>query len=139
MFIKLVDKLSRNIKFKIIPFLFLLILITPANSDPIIENEVDDLNLVISQFVGGSPNALFIMDVSGSMGRNFGGSQVGNWTLPNDEGVLIECEQSFCGTSCNSFDERVGASHCAENAANVSECGSKNLQCRCCGWYMYYC
>jgi len=129
MFIKLVDKLSRNIKFKIIPFLFLLILITPANSDPIIENEVDDLNLVISQFVGGSPNALFIMDVSGSMGRNFGGSQVGDWTLEQDGGVLVECEQSFCGgvgaEFCDSFDERVEASHCAENAANVSECGSK--------------
>lgn len=127
MFIKIIRKLSGNIKFKIIPFLFLLVLITPANSDPITENQVDDLNLVISQFVGGAPNALFIMDVSGSMGRNYGGSQVGNWTLDEDGGTLFSCENSFCnGTNnCTNFTQRAFAAHCSENASNVSTCGSK--------------
>lgn len=118
---KVVAKLSK-IKLIVIPFLALLIL--NAHGEPIIENEVEDLNLIISQFVGGEPNALFIMDLSGSMGRNFGGSQVGNWTGSEEiEGVVQQCERDFCDGDCDTDQERTFASHCAENVANVTVCG----------------
>ncbi|GBD38922.1 Type IV pilus biogenesis factor PilY1 [bacterium HR37] len=96
-----------------------LALVTGAQSDPITKNEVEDLNILISQFVGGQPNVLTILDLSGSMGRNWGGTQVGNWDVKS---TINDCEDAF-GSS--SDDRRARSAHCAENTANTSECGSK--------------
>lgn len=115
-------------KFKFLLISFLAFLMLNAHGEPVTENEVEDINLVISQFVGGAPNALFIMDVSGSMGRNFGGTQVGNWTGSEEtEGVIQQCERDFCNNgNCNNDQDRTEASHCAENTANLTVCGSKH-------------
>ncbi len=104
----------------------LLLFVTGANGEPIKKNEVEDLNVIISQIVGGEPNILFIMDLSGSMIRSFGGSQVGNWDDNVEGGALNICEALHCGSSCDNFVERSLAAHCAENITNVSVCGSKN-------------
>ncbi len=122
-------KVHRNIHrfgfYKALNFclILLLLIVYGAQAEPIKKNEVEDLNVIISQIVGGQPNALFIMDLSGSMARAFGGTQIGNWDI--DEGTLTECENLHCGSSCNNFTERVFAAHCAENVSNVSVCGSK--------------
>ena len=121
MFTRNISKFIKNSKNKFFLFLILPLLVISAHGDPIIENQIDDLNLVISQFVGGQPNALFVMDVSGSMGRNFGGSQVGNWTGDTMDGTLNKCEEDFGLTT---DQDRAEASHCAENVANLSVCGS---------------
>ena len=105
--------------------ILLLLFVSGAKSDPIVKNEVEDLNVIISQVVGGEPNVLFIMDLSGSMERAFGGSQVGNWDNSADGGTLIDCEAFNCSGSCNDFIKRSIAAHCAENVAGVSMCGSK--------------
>lgn len=102
-----------------------LLLVTGARSEPIEKNEVEDLNVIISQIVGGDPNVLFITDLSGSMIRNYGGSQIGNWDMDNDGGALEICEALHCGNNCDNFVERSLAAHCAENITNVSVCGSK--------------
>lgn len=110
---------------KIFSLILMLLFVTGANGEPITKNEVEDLNVIISQVVGGEPNILFIMDLSGSMIRAFGGSQVGNWDNSSDGGTLLDCESIHCGSSCNTFAERAVAAHCAENISNVSVCGSK--------------
>ncbi|MEQ9619197.1 MAG: PilC/PilY family type IV pilus protein [Deltaproteobacteria bacterium] len=113
-------------RIKIFCLLLLLLFVTGAKGEPIKKNEVEDLNVIISQIVGGQPNVLFITDLSGSMIRSFGNSQLGNWDGSNDNGTLDVCEALHCGSSCGSFVERAVAAHCAENIANVSVCGAKN-------------
>ncbi len=131
MFTKMLSKVLIPCSVKILVITLMMLFITSARSDVITKNEVEDLNLIISQFVEGQPNVLFIMDVSGSMGRSFGGSQIGKWTLTDSRGTLTDCERAFC----DSFDEdcpappsenqdRLEASHCAENTANLTVCGS---------------
>jgi len=112
-----------------------LLLVTEVHGGPITENEVEDLNILISEFVGGQPNILTILDLSSSMGVNFGGTEVGNWdgssTTPSS--TVVDCERVFCvdsngNVNCDTFVERILASHCAENAANTSVCGSQNCR-----------
>ncbi len=104
----------------------LLLFVTGAQGEPIKNNEVEDLNIVISQIVGGEPNILIITDLSGSMIRAYGGSQVGNWDDDAENGNLNVCQQLHCGSSCDDFVERSLAAHCAENLSNVSVCGAKH-------------
>ncbi len=125
-FIAKVKKEFTPQRIAIFSFIFSLLLVTGAWGDPITKNEVEDLNIVISQIVGGQPDVLLITDLSGSMIRAFGGSQIGNWDLTNnDDGALDICEQIHCGNSCDDFVERSLAAHCAENITNSSVCGAK--------------
>ena len=102
-----------------------LLFVTGALADPITKNDVEDLKVIISQFVGGQPNVLFITDLSGSMVRAFGGTQIGSWDDDADGGALNICEELHCGNSCDDLVERSLAAHCAENITNESVCGSK--------------
>lgn len=113
-------------KVRVLSVTLLLLLVNGAQGEPIKHNEVEDLNIIISQIVGGEPNVLFITDLSGSMIRAYGGEQIGNWDGNVDGGNLVICEQLHCGNSCDDFVERSLATHCAENISNVSVCGSKH-------------
>src|SRR3990172_2890770 len=115
----------------IFSLILLLLFVTGAQGDPIKKNEIEDLNIVISQIVGGEPNVLLITDYSGSMLRGWGGGQVGNWDEEDDSGVIEDFQELF---NCNSFSTTSNAysqctrsaAHCMENIANLSVCGSKN-------------
>lgn len=109
----------------IFSFIFSLLLVTGAWGDPITKNEVEDLNVIISQVVGGEPDVLFITDLSGSMIRAFGGSQVGSWDDDIDGGALNICEDVQCNGNCNNFVKRSLAAYCAENITDLADCGSK--------------
>jgi Tfp pilus tip-associated adhesin PilY1 len=112
-------------KLKVFLVLITLLFVTSVHGDPIIKNQVEDLSILVSQFVGGQPNVLTILDLSGSMGRNWGGTQIGNWdsVSSNPASTLLDCEAAF-GTG--SDNNRARAAHCAENTANTSVCGSVN-------------
>ncbi|MGH7891751.1 MAG: hypothetical protein ACREN0_05725, partial [Thermodesulfobacteriota bacterium] len=107
----------------IFSLILLLLFVTGAQGDPIKKNEIEDLNIVISQIVGGEPNVLIITDYSGSMLRSWGGGQVGNWDEEDNNGVIEDCEE-LIGTGDG--DARRSAAHCMENISNLSVCGSKN-------------
>jgi len=107
-------------KLKIIIALIFLTCVTGAHGDPIIRNDVEDLDILISQFVGGQPNVLTILDLSGSMGRNHGGAQVGNW---DNSDVFFRCEAD-AGTG--TVNGRILSSHCAEEVAGTAVCGTAN-------------
>lgn len=109
----------------ILSFILTLLVATGAWGDPITKNEIEDLKIVISQIVGGEPNVLFITDLSGSMVRAFGGSQVGSWDDDVDGGARNICEDVQCGGNCDNFVKRSLAAHCAENITDLSDCGSK--------------
>ncbi len=119
MFIKLNNFRKRTYKFKLVIALLVLTFVTGAHGDPIIQNEVEDLKIISSQFVGGQPNVLTILDLSGSMGRNHGGTQVGNW---DNSDAFFRCEDTGTGTAT----QRTLASHCAENMAGTTVCGTAN-------------
>src|SRR3990167_10775245 len=78
---------------KILGLFLLLLFVTGAQGEPIKKNEIEDLNIIISQIVGGEPNVLLIADYSGSMLRSWGGGQVGNWDEEDDNGVIEDCEE----------------------------------------------
>src|SRR5574341_1263179 len=80
---------GRIYKFKIALLLFSVILVTGAHSDPIIKNELEDINILISTVIGGQPNVLIIYDNSLSMGDNFGLNELGNWDA---DSVITRCE-----------------------------------------------
>jgi Tfp pilus tip-associated adhesin PilY1 len=105
-------------RFKIVLVLVVLTFVSGAHGDPIIQNKVEDLKVISSQFVGDQPNVLTILDLSGSMSRNQAKAQLGNW----DDSTVQDCARTF-GT--NSDDNRARTAHCAENVANTSVCGSK--------------
>jgi len=96
---------------KILPLFLALILVTGAHGAPIVKNQSEDLDVIISQIIGSSPNVVTILDLSGSMGRNFGGEQIGDW-----DGRDV-------------FDQCGGANwreaFCAENIANLTICSSR--------------
>ena len=100
-----------------------LLFVPGAYGDPIIKNELEDLNILISQIIGGQANVLAILDLSQSMGTNYGGKGVGNW---DSSPTITDCEAAFCTDigNCSTITQRIFASHCAENTANTSECGS---------------
>ncbi|MGH7792663.1 MAG: hypothetical protein ACREOB_10160, partial [Thermodesulfobacteriota bacterium] len=134
MFTKFTFLKNKIHKFRILFALIVLTFVTGAHSEPIIENEVEDLDIIISQFVGGQPNVLTILDLSGSMGRNFGGTEIGNW---DDSDAFFRC-QDVCDSNKNSNciggddtdsafqNQRTLASHCAENMAGTAVCGTIN-------------
>src|SRR3990172_2044108 len=100
------------------------LLVTGAHSDPIIKNELEDLNILISTVIGGQPNVLIIYDNSLSMGDNFGLDQLGNWdqaltSTPSDnDSIVIMCE-SFQNVNTN-----YAKAHCIGNASGTNPCGS---------------
>ena len=108
---------------KALSLVLLLSLVTGAQGEPVTKNEIEDLNIVISQIVGGEPNVLIITDYSGSMLRGWAGTQVGNWDEDTDGGVIDDCEELY---STGSTEGRRLAAHCMENVAGVSVCGSRN-------------
>ncbi len=108
---------------KLLMTLTIVFIVTGANSqefsEPVIENEVEDKNITGADVEGAAPNLAFILDLSGSMGRNFGGTQVGNW----------DSDTSFarCGDQTpDNTDERIDLGFCAENIANLTVCASQN-------------
>ncbi len=90
-----------------------LLFATGARADPIIKNELEDLNILISQFVGGDPNTLIILDLSGSMGLDYGQNQLANW---DQETSVQVCEAHR--------SDRIVLAQCAEKAAGTSVCSS---------------
>lgn len=120
MFIKPGFLKERIYKLKIALVFAALLFVTGAHGNPIIQNQVEDQNILISQFVGGQPDVLMILDLSGSMALNYGGTEIGNWDNTN---VISTCENFFLdGTS----DQYIKSSHCIENAAGTDVCGFQN-------------
>src|SRR5579885_3549169 len=115
-----VRNLKGLIRYSFAPLAMVLLLINGAHGSPIIKNQVEDQNILISQFVGGQPDVLMILDLSGSMALNFGGSEIGNWDNTN---VITTCEGFFLD---NSSDQYIKSSHCIENAAGTDVCGFQN-------------
>jgi Tfp pilus tip-associated adhesin PilY1 len=129
MFISLRFFKRKIYKLKIALVLIAILFVTGAYGNPIIQNDVEDLNIVISQFTGGQPNILTILDLSNFMGINYGNEGAGNW---DNTPTIPSCEVQYCGGVGNcdnnnvTDDKRAEASHCAENTANTSVCGSIN-------------
>ncbi len=111
---------GKSYKLKIVLVLFVLLVVAGAHGTPIIRNQVEDSNIVISQVVGGQPDVLVILDLSGSMEINSGGASIGQW---NPSTVINSCEFYF-GTGTG--DPNMQSSHCIENVAGTDVCGSKN-------------
>src|SRR3989337_485171 len=86
-----------------------------AHSDPIIKNELEDLNILISTVIGGQPNVLIIYDNSLSMGDNFGLDQLGNW---DTDSVITRCEVF------QNVNTDYARAHCIGNASGTNPCGS---------------
>jgi len=92
-----------------------LLFVTGAHGDPIIKNELEDLNILISTVIGGQPNVLIIYDNSLSMGDNFGLDQVGNW---DTDSVITRCEVF------QNVNTDYARAHCIGNASGTNPCGS---------------
>src|SRR3990172_13201302 len=92
-----------------------VLFVTGANGDPIIKNELEDLNILISTVIGGQPNVLIIYDNSLSMGDNFGLDQVGNW---DTDSVITRCEVF------QNVNTDYARAHCIGNASGTNPCGS---------------
>jgi hypothetical protein len=114
---------KKNLKSKIILICTVFILcfsgghflIDDSLSDPIIHNDVEDINLLITEFIGTDPNVLFVMDGSLSMADNFAGTQTGNW---DGDSVIRTCNLF---QNVNTNFARV---HCQGNASGTNPCGS---------------
>ena len=117
---KFLESKAVGVRAKVFGLALLFLFVTGAKADPIRKNEVEDLNVIISQVVGGEPNVLIIADYSGSMVRNWGESQLGNW---DTSGTIADCEELY---STSSSEGRRMAAHCSENVAGVSVCGSRH-------------
>jgi len=115
-------------KYKIAPKSIIFILFVTAAfclfnsrmsfSSEIIKNNIEDLDIII--FDADKVNVLTLLDLSASMQTDFGGVGSGEW----DGSDIIEACESFAGGT-NTFDKRSFASHCAENVAGTSVCGSQ--------------
>src|SRR3989337_439504 len=92
-----------------------LLFVTGAHGDPIIKNELEDLNILIPTVIGGQPNVLIIYDNSLSMGDNFGLDQVGNW---DTDSVITRCEVF------QNVNTDYARAHCIGNASGTNPCGS---------------
>ncbi|MGH7799750.1 MAG: pilus assembly protein [Thermodesulfobacteriota bacterium] len=92
-----------------------LLFVTGAYGDPIIKNELEDLNILISQVIGGAPDVLIVYDNSLSMGDNFGLSQLGIW---HTDAVITRCE------SYQNVNTNYAKAHCIGNASGTTPCGS---------------
>jgi len=115
---------SANKKYlKLLLTLAMVLIVTGANSqeftDPVIENEVEDKNITGADVEGAAPNVVTIVDLSGSMGRNFGGSQIGNW---DSDTTFARCGDQ----TPDNTNERIDLGFCAENIANLTVCSSQN-------------
>ena len=104
-----------NFKLLIKPIIAILLfsIVTVGHSDPVTENMSEDPEVVFSE-VDADPNVLMILDLSGSMGRNFGGEQIGNW---DDDIITAECD---------STPDSPRDVFCAENQANLSVCAMQH-------------
>ncbi len=119
---------KRQIFTRITIFTLLLafMLVSGAQGRDIIKNQVEDIDILISQVFGGEPNVLMIYDSSLLMGVNFAGNQTGNWddvdvtTTCNDPNIQFVCaQQGATSTDCQS-----AIAHCTGNAAGLNPCGS---------------
>jgi len=90
-------------------------LINDSLSDPIINNDVEDFDLIITDFIVSNPNVLFVLDGSLSMADNFTGDQVANW---DRDGVISTCNLF---QNVNTIYART---HCMGNASGTNPCGS---------------
>lgn len=106
---------GRSYRIRLVVFLVALLFVTGARGDEIIENQVEDINILIPQIIGGEPNVFIIWDNSLSMADNFGGSQVGNW----DSDDVIESCETFQNVNTN-----YAKAHCIGNASGTNPCGS---------------
>ncbi len=95
--------------------------VASAHGDPIIKNELEDLNILISTVIGGQPNVLIIYDNSLSMGDNFGLDQVGNW---DTDSVITRCEVYQNIKDTMGKNEKYAMAHCIGNASGTNPCGS---------------
>ncbi|NIU87516.1 MAG: hypothetical protein GWN56_09600, partial [Nitrosopumilaceae archaeon] len=118
------DKLKNGFRIvQISFFVFLLISIIGdirTYSSEIIQNDIEDIDILSSTAVSGKANVLTLLDLSASMQTEFGGVGTGEW----DGSDIIEACESFAGGT-DTFDKRSIASHCAENVAGTSICGSQ--------------
>jgi len=89
-------------------------------STEIIKNNIEDVDILSSDAVSGKANVLTLLDLSASMQTDFGGVGSGEWDGSN----IIDACESFAGGT-DTFDKRSFASHCAENVAGTSVCGSQ--------------
>jgi len=103
-----------------------LLFVNGAHGDPIIKNELEDINILISSVIGGQPNVLLIYDNSLSMGDNFGLSQLGNWDDVDSVTATCESFQSIEAVVPTPPPEVVSAAkaHCIGNASGTTPCGS---------------
>ncbi len=121
-------------------FIFLILLSsysTVSHSVNITRNEVEDPRLTGEEFEGADPNVLTILDLSGSMGRNFGGEQVGDW---DGDDVFARCpnrvyiDRNFEPASGEDDDEdnnsvrreRVRLNACGESISGLNSCIIEN-------------
>ncbi|MGE5443659.1 MAG: hypothetical protein ACM3SR_03545, partial [Ignavibacteriales bacterium] len=88
-----VRNLKRLLRCPFAPLAITLLFVTGAHGNPIVKNDVEDLNIIISQFVGGQPDILTILDLSNYMGINYGNEGAGNW---DSTPVITSCETQFC-------------------------------------------
>ncbi len=124
-------------------FLISLLLHAPAiNSENIVRNEVEDPRLTGEEFEGADPNVLTILDLSGSMGRNYGGEQVGDWDgddvfrqCPNREYIPrnfaanpddFEDNEDFDDDANFVRRERIRLNTCGESIAGLNSCIIEN-------------
>jgi Tfp pilus tip-associated adhesin PilY1 len=85
---------GKTYKVKVLLVVFVFFLVPGAKGDEIIKNQVEDLNILISQVIGGQPNVQILYDNSINMGDNFGGSQLANWDVDSVIGTNISCKKN---------------------------------------------
>lgn len=105
-------------KIKILSVLLLLLFVGNAKPDPITENEVEDLNLLISQFIGGQSDLLLIFDMSRSSVQNYGGVEVGEWDGRN---ITDSCQIQQRVQDSSGNPQPYAVAHCMENAAGIHQ------------------
>ncbi len=107
-------------RIRLFVFLVALLFVTGARGDDIIENEVEDINVLISQVIGGQPNVLIVYDNSLSMGDNFGGAQLGSWDF---DSVISTCSSFQSLKNSTGGNANYAVAHCAGNASGLNPCG----------------
>jgi len=104
-------------------FVFCVFNSSTSFTTEIIKNKIEDLAILTSGAAARRANVLTLLDLSASMQTDFGGVGSGEW----DGTTIISACESYAGGT-GTFDQRSFASHCAENVAGTSVCGSKICQ-----------
>ena len=107
---------TKIVQLSVLAVMLFAMLLPDAKAAPIVDNNTEDLDIIIQQIIGTEPNVVTILDLSGSMGRNYGGEQIGDW---DGEDVFDRCG----GTG--SENARSRTAFCAENIANLTICSSR--------------